>query len=284
MLQETVTLYVPYKAVGVPDEDCKATLTMYVTQPFDKEKENGRPAVLICPGGGYEYCSDREAEPIALAFAAAGYPAFVLRYSCVKKQFPTALVEAGAAMEYIRRRAREWYIREDAVYIVGFSAGGHLAASLCVHWNKPWLYEAFGEDTEIRPDGAILSYPVITTGPLTHQGSIDNITPNDASEAVLSRLSLEKHVTPDTPPTFLWHCADDGCVPVENSLRYAGALSENHVPFAMHIFPKGGHGLALANAVSANTDEQIVPAAQEWLTMALRWMAEREEERAKARL
>lgn len=275
MIHETITLRVPYDAVGVSAEGCKATLTTYVNQAFDLGKEQGRPAVLICPGGGYEYCSDREAEPIALAFAMAGIPAFVLRYSCVKKQFPTALLEAACAMEYIRRRAEEWNIREDAVYIAGFSAGGHLAASLCVHWNKPWLYEAFGQDTEIRPNGAILSYPVITTGVLTHGGSIQNITPLDRSPEMLSLLTLEEQVKPDTPPTFLWHCADDGCVPVENSLRYAAALSAHKVPFELHIFPKGGHGLAMADMSSADTDIQLVPEVTGWMNLALTWMKNR---------
>lgn len=275
MIHETITLRVPYDAVRVSAEGCKATLTTYVNQVFDLGKEQGRPAVLICPGGGYEYCSDREAEPIALAFAMAGIPAFVLRYSCVKKQFPTALLEAACAMEYIRRRAEEWNIREDAVYIAGFSAGGHLAASLCVHWNKPWLYEAFGQDTEIRPNGAILSYPVITTGVLTHGGSIQNITPLDRSPEMLSLLTLETQVKPDTPPTFLWHCADDGCVPVENSLRYAAALSANDVPFELHIFPKGGHGLAMADMSSADTDIQLVPEVTGWMNLALTWMKNR---------
>ncbi len=275
MIHETITLQVPYDRVGVSPEGCKATLTTYINQAFDLGKAQGRPAVLICPGGGYEYCSDREAEPIALAFAMAGIPAFVLRYSCVKKQFPTALLEAACAMEYIRRRAEEWSIREDQVYIAGFSAGGHLAASLCVHWNKPWLYEAFGQDTEIRPNGAILSYPVITTGALTHQGSIDNITALRRDENLLKLLTLETQVKPDTPPTFLWHCADDGCVPVENSLGYAAALSANDVPFELHIFPKGGHGLAMADMSSADTDIQLVPEVTGWMELALTWMKKR---------
>lgn len=275
MIHETITLNVPYERVGVSSEGCKATLTSYIGQAFDMGKELGRPAVLICPGGAYEFCADREAEPIALAFANAGIPAFVLRYSCVKKQFPTALLEAACAMEYIRRRADEWYIREDAVYIAGFSAGGHLSASLCVHWNKPWLYEAFGQDTEIRPSGAILSYPVITTGAKTHGGSIENITPLDKSPELLSLLTLETQVRPDTPATFLWHCADDDCVPVENALRYASALTENKVPYELHIFPRGGHGLSLANLEVADGEHQIVPEASEWIRLAIAWMRRR---------
>ncbi len=278
MIHETIELWVPYDRVGVSAEGCKATLTCYVNPAFEQEKKTGRPAVLICPGGGYEYCSDREAEPIALAFAAAGIPAFVLRYSVVKKQFPTALLEAACAMEYIRLHSREWYIRDNAVYIAGFSAGGHLAASLCVHWNKSWLYEAFGQDTEIRPDGAILSYPVITTGKLTHQGSIENLTALGAEPDLLKLLTLEQQVLPDTPATFLWHCADDGCVPVENSLRYAAALSKEKVPFELHIFPKGGHGASLANETTADEVGQIVPEIEGWLSLAITWLKNREKE------
>ncbi len=275
MIHKKIPLQIPYEKAGLSAEGVGAALTIYVTEYSPEIGRHRRPAVLICPGGGYEFLSDREAESVALAFLAEGIQAFVLYYSVVKKQFPTALLEAASAMAYIRAHAAEWDINPDGIAVCGFSAGGHLAASLLVHWNKPFVSEPLGFDGEQRPNAGILCYPVITTGPLTHQGSIDNITSRDASEEMLSLVTLERHVGPQTPPTFLWHCADDGCVPVENSLRFAGALSAAKIPFAMHIYPEGGHGLALANEVTAKTKEQLQPSAAGWFSLAAAWLKER---------
>lgn len=275
MIYKKVALQIPYEKAGLSAEGAGASLTTYVPEYSPEIGYHCRPAVLICPGGGYEFLSDREAEAIALALLAEGIPAFVLRYSIRKKQFPTALLEAAAAMAYIRTHAGEWDVNPEGIAVCGFSAGGHLAASLLVHWNKPFVTGPLGLSEEHRPNAGILCYPVITTGALTHQGSIDNITCRDASEETISLVTLERQVGVHTPPTFLWHCADDGCVPVENSLRFAGALSEAKIPFALHVYTEGGHGLALANEVTAKTSEQLQPTAAGWLPLAVQWLKER---------
>ena len=275
MIHKKIQLQVSYEKAGLSADDTNANVTTYVPEIFPEIGRHCRPAVLICPGGGYEFLSDREAEGIALAFASEGIPAFVLRYSIRKKQFPTALLEAAAALAYIRANAWEWDINPSGISICGFSAGGHLAASLLVHWDKPFVREPLGLTEQHRPNAGILCYPVITTGELAHQGSIDNITCQDSSEAMLSLVTLERQVSAHTPPTFLWHCADDGCVPVENSLRFAQALSTHKIPFEMHIYPSGGHGLALANEVTSRTAEQLAPVAAGWLGLAVAWVKER---------
>ncbi len=263
---------VPYEKAGIKIADLNPTLTAYV---IDRNKEcdyDRKPAVLVCPGGGYDYCSEREAGPVAIRFNANGYHSFVLRYSCVKKPFPCALLEAAEALAFIRKNADEWNIDPNRIFVCGFSAGGHLAASLSVHWNKPFVKDVLGYTEENKPNGTILSYPVITTGELTHQPSIDNLISDNPTEERLKLVTLDEQVDSDTPPAFIWHCADDGLVPVANALLYAGALSKNNISFVLHVFKDGGHGLSLADKTTAAYDGHINPEAAHWFEMAIDWM------------
>lgn len=202
------------------------------------------PAVLIMPGGGYEYTSDREAEPIAMTFASRGYQAFVLRYSCSPARFPVPLREAAMAMRYIRENAKAYNVESNMVGAIGFSAGGHLCGMLGTMYDAPELKDIAPAEM-VRPDALALCYPVAVSWGATHEGSFLNLCGED--EALRQRLSIEKQVRPDMPPTFLWHTRDDGCVPVRNSLLVAQALEEKGVAFAMEIFATGWHGLSLAN-------------------------------------
>ncbi len=273
MEKKTVKINVPYEKAGLSPEGCCAELDIYTVECYDNVEIKKRPAIIICPGGGYEYCSVREAEPVAVRFAAYGISAFVLRYSCVGKMFPTDLLEAAAAMAYVRENAELFCIDPEKIIICGFSAGGHLAASLAVHWNKPFVCEVFDRSPEIfRPDGAVLCYPVITSGEKRHDGSIVNIVGSEYPAGLMELVSLEKQVSPDTPPTFIWHTADDGCVPVENTLLFASALAENKVPFACHIFEKGVHGLALCDDSTAGYEGHMNPDCARWFGMAVDWI------------
>ena len=229
-----------------------------------------RPAVLICPGGGYAFTSDREATPIAMSFLAAGISAFVLRYSCAPDgvRFPTQLCEAAAAMKVIRSHAAEWNLDEKRIAVCGFSAGGHLAASLGVFWNSDLLKDRGLGGESCRPDAMVLSYPVITSGPKAHRGSFENLLGDQANdETMLTLISLEKQVTADTPPAFLWHTWTDGGVPVQNSLLFASALAEQGIRAELHIYPRGGHGLSLGNLLT-NTPDSVYPEIQDWITRA----------------
>lgn len=273
MENKTVVLDVPYKKAGIDPDGCRAELDLYCAGPYEGILLKKRPAVVICPGGGYEYCSEREAEPVAMRFAAYGIQAFVLRYSCFKK-FPANLLEAAQAVAYVRKNAAKLGVDPDKIMICGFSAGGHLAASLAVHWKKSFITDALGGESELyKPNGAVLCYPVITAGEKRHNGSIVNIAGDDASLREL--VSLEKHVTEDVPPVFLWHTADDGCVPVENTLMFAAALAEKKISFACHIFESGAHGLALCGDCTASGNEHFNPDCERWFPMAVDWIKSR---------
>lgn len=276
MEKKTVKLEVPYAKAGLNPEGCGAELDLYTLVKHDNIELKQRPAVIICPGGGYEYCSVREAEPVALRYAAYGIPAFVLRYSCVNKLFPTALLELAAAMAYVRSNAEELGVDPEKIMVSGFSAGGHLAASLAVHWNKPFITDTLGGSSDLyKPNGAVLCYPVITSGEKRHDGSIVNIVGADYPAEMMETVSLEKQVSEATPPVFIWHTADDGLVPVENTLMFTAALAEKKIPFACHIFESGVHGLSLCDDSTAGYDGHINPDCARWFGMAVDWIKSR---------
>jgi len=276
MEKKTVKLEIPYEKAGLASDGCCAELDLYTLEQHDNIELKQRPAVIICPGGGYEYCSVREAEPVALRYAAFGIPAFVLRYSCVNKRFPTALLELAQAMSYVRSNAAELGVDPDRIMVSGFSAGGHLAASLAVHWNKPFIADTLGGNSDVyKPNGAVLCYPVITSGEKRHDGSIVNIVGADYPAEMMETVSLEKQVTEAVPPVFIWHTADDGLVPVENTLMFASALAEKKIPFACHIFESGVHGLSLCDDSTAGYDGHINPDCARWFGMAVDWIKSR---------
>ena len=233
-----------------------------------------RPALLILPGGGYCHCSPREGEPIAMSFGDLGIQCFVLDYSVAPEhRWPQALLEVSAALTLIRENAKSWHIDPEKILISGFSAGGHLAASYCTLRHDPEVSRHIA-----APDiaGALLCYPVITAQPeLRHTGSFQCLTgEEELSAEIMERFSLERHVKKGvTPPTFLWHTAADGAVPVENSLLYAAALSKEKIPFALHIFPEGGHGMATGDKRTM-APKSIDPQVAQWIGLAKLWITE----------
>lgn len=257
-----VKLTPPYEKAGLSGEGLSPSLTCII---HDTDPDRKFPALIAVPGGSYEHCSKREGEPCAARWYSHGYNGFVLEYSCVDKPFPTALLELAAAVEYIRSNADSLSC-DGRIILCGFSAGGHLCASLGVHFER--YAEFFAEN--IRPDKMILCYPVITSGEYTHPLSAKNIAPTEKLKAL---AALENHVSEKTPPTFIWHCADDNIVSAENSLMFASALSKKKVPYELHIFPKGGHGIAMCDitTIKNNDSRYINPVAAEWFSLALRW-------------
>lgn len=249
----------------------------YVIDNSDEVDPNRRrPAVLVIPGGGYTMTSDREAEPIALKFVGAGYHAFVLRYSCSPSRYPVALCETAEAMRLIRGHADEWHVDPDRVAVIGFSAGGHLAANLASTVGDDDL-AAHGYDADaVRPNALMLAYPVITSGPLAHRGSFDNLLGPERKDdaAWLDKLSIEKHVDAHMPPVFVWHTVTDNAVPVENTLMLIGACKAAGVSVEAHLFPEGWHGLALGTMeTAANADPAAVfPCIQIWPKLACDWL------------
>ncbi len=223
-------------------------LTYYVPKTVFEGQQ--RPAVLILPGGGYEHVSAREAEPVALRFAAAGYAAFVLDYSVAPHMYPVALREAAMAMAYLRARARQLEI--GPVAAVGFSAGAHLCGCLGTLYDGEAVAD-IAPGSLLRPDALGLCYPVAVSHGRTHEGSFQSLCGEDA--ALRQRLSLDRLARPDMPPVFLWHTRQDASVPCRNSLVLAQALEEKGVAFALHIYHRGPHGLSVA-------DETAYPAGQ----------------------
>lgn len=234
-------------------------------------KQRAYPAIVICPGGGYEMLSDREAEIVAEPFYAAGYNTFVLRYSLKEKASGfRPLGQLAATVAQIRKNAEEWFTKEDRIVVSGFSAGGHLAGSLGVLFNKPEVLTQFENKELIRPNAMILCYPVITSDEYAHAGSIERASGAAKGTERYRWFGLDQHVDAQTPPTFLWHTAQDELVPVENSLKMAEALSKAKVPFEFHVFPKGPHGM------STCTEEVDTPSAHNarWVQWSIQWLQE----------
>lgn len=290
MLTKTIKLYENREDV---------TLTTYVlADSGEMLAGKARPAVLICPGGAYLSCSDREAEPVALRFASMGYHAFVLRYSvyfegqngwgsfgqteakehCI---FPRPMQDIGKAMLTIREHAQEWLVDTDKIAVCGFSAGAHNCAMYGVYWDSAYMTEHFGRPAEeFRPAAMILGYTL--SDYLFMQGSAAGDEDPMAKEMfemsvlaylgtrqpegeILDTVSPARHVGKQTPPTFLWATASDELVPVEHTYRMASALARAGIPHEVHIFENGPHGLSLADQSSAGDMTQVNGDAAWWV-------------------
>lgn len=222
---------------------------------FSPEKPNGK-AVIVCPGGGYAITAfDKEGVLVAQSLLEDGISAFVLKYRIpqdltnVDKSL-APLQDAQQAIRHVRKNATKYNIDPQQIGIMGFSAGGHLAASAATHFQKN-ADSNEADTTSVRPDFAILIYPVISfTEELTHMGSRNNLIGESPNEAAILKWSNEKQVTPETPPSFLVHAADDKAVLVGNSLAYYSACIKNGVSAEMHLYPKGGHGFGLFNTTT----------------------------------
>lgn len=260
------------KVFSLSDTNPDVILTSYVCGTSNEVPfNNKRKALLILPGGGYHFCSDREAEPVALEFLSRGYNVFVLRYTVNHKDFfPTQLIEASLAMKLIRDRAEEFRIDPDYVFVMGFSAGAHLAASLGTLWYKDYIYEKIDMPKGCnRPTGMILSYPVITSGKYAHRGSFCNLLGDKVNdESAMREVSLEYAVTENTVPAFIWHTRTDTCVPIQNSLLFAQALADAGTPFELHVYPEGVHGMSLCTKVIKSDN----PYNAQWVDCAYKWM------------
>ncbi len=255
------------------ENSCNPTLTVYIPEVIDEIiNSNGkRPSMLVCAGGGYGGLSEREAEPIALNFLNQGFNAFVLSYSVAPNRFPTQLREVAAAMEIIYKYADEWKCDTEKIAIVGFSAGGHLAAHYSTCFNIPEVREVFPESKSVN--ASILSYPVITADTTNaHIGSFENLLGHKPEGEEIEKFSCEKKVSEKTPPAFLWHTAEDKVVPAENSMLYAMALSKYKIPYELHIYPYGQHGLATVDRTTCGSlPENLLP-AKAWIKDANRWL------------
>lgn len=281
------------------------TLTAYLhsnSKEYSADKK--RPAVIICPGGGYVVTAEREAEPVAMKFAAAGYQAFVLRYSTYFGEgivdlskppvinenvvYPKPLFDLAKAVMVLREKSDQWLVDSENIVVCGFSAGGHLAASLGVHWKSDLLKAELGVESEVlKPNLLILGYPLLdfqltrstaetATNKFTEKFRVTSnvavFKQPEPDDETFEQANVIPWVSQDTPATFLWHTADDSKVTARNSLLFATELSNNEVPFELHVFESGVHASSLCDETSAGNSTHINPHCQIWFELALKWL------------
>lgn len=248
-----------------------AVLTGYLRDATEPMPEyNVRPAVVILPGGGYEYCSARESDPVAMQFLQAGYHVFILQYTVTSPSLHwQPLLDASGAILHLRQNAAALRVESHKIAVCGFSAGGHLAASTAILWDAEPLRSVLGiHGAEARPDAVVLAYPVISSGIFAHKGSFDRLAGND--DRLRAAFSLENHIQDGLPPFFLWHTVDDETVPVQNSLMLAQALTAHHIPYELHLFPHGVHGSSTCSREVGTPNSH----ASIWIELCVQWLAE----------
>ena len=228
------------------------------------------PAVIVCPGGGYNHISPRESEPIAIEYYRAGYNTFILTYTVGEgvKGF-TPLKQLATTIAQIRANADAWETRPDQIAVCGFSAGGHLACSLGTMFNKEKFLQAFGRTDHIRPDAMILGYPLILTDENGSSRALRLISGAEPGTEEYHWFGLDQHVDSETPPTFMWHTVTDPVVPIVNTIKLAEALSAAKVPFEYHVLPFGGHGLGTCKK---EINQTAYPYNERWMEWSIRWL------------
>lgn len=266
-----------FKKINLTDDE-NVYLDAYIA---DKVDGYTRKSVLVIPGGGYGcVCSQREGEPIALAFLKYGFNAYVLHYSVGRENnFPKQLIEASLAVKYIRDTSAEYGADSDSVFAIGFSAGGHLAGSLGILWDNAEVSRAIDMPRGYnRPDGIMLIYPVVSGKDFGHMDSFRNLLGSDKpSEEKIKETSLEEHVSVESSPMFAVHTSNDQLVNVRNSLALAEAYAKIGKKFELHIYPNAPHGVALGNEItecgcSAWNDDRIAG----WVELAAGWADKRD--------
>ncbi len=264
-----------HETIYLKEENKAITLKTYISGDEPEIEAKPRPAVIVIPGGAYFFWSDREGEPIVKRFFAAGFNCFLLHYSIrPHAKFPTPLQDASRAIIHVRENAEKYNIDPDKIFVCGFSAGGHLAAAIGTMWHRaeaaPWPDMPYGMN---KPNGMILCYPVITLEPPhAHETCAVEVSGGEVTPEKIAQYSCEKNITENTPPAYIWTTFDDDCVDSENSLMMAAAMKEAGVPFELHIFSKGPHGLATADReTSRGWEGWDLPDVKTWTDEAIAW-------------
>ncbi len=263
---------------NLPKAKEKTQVTLYIPDVWKEVDEDQTfPCTVICPGGSYWWCSEREAEPVALRMLGNGIAAAVVNYACQYQHYPLQLLEILAAITYIRRNSESLHIDPERIAVMGFSAGGHAACTAGLFWQEKLAEDALGiAHGEDKPNGMILCYPVITSGEFTHEGSMKCLLGDDPNAELVAKMSLENQVTENAPKAFIWHTSEDGLVPVENSLLIATALHKKGIDVEMHIYPRGGHGLSLCDETVTKRDglDDAAKYCSDWVPHCIKWIKE----------
>ena len=264
-----------HEKINLRDDNEAVYLKTYVID--EKNKKGPRQAIIVFPGGAYVALAQHEGEKIALNYFAAGINAFVLHYSTrgnnPDMKYPMPQVDASNAIKYVRDNAERFNIDPEQIYVLGFSAGGHLASSMGTIWHRQEIYDAaqpmeYGYN---KPAGMILCYPVISsTHPFGHVGSFKNLAGQEATQEEMDYLSSDLNVDEKTCPAFIWHTAADQAVSVKSSLMMANALDNYKIPFELHVYPKGPHGIGHPDGYGISEYED--PHAATWMPLSIEWI------------
>lgn len=248
-----------------------ATLTGYIQTPTPRSPWQEFPPLIIVPGGSMTHIPPEESEKTALAFAARGYQTFILRYSFLDEAqplYPKPLIDLARAVQLVKHHRQEWHLRKT-LFILGFSAGGHITALYNDYWSSQWFSALTGITNEMmRPTKIVLGYPVI---------DLDAGFPRNpatvrqwASDS--DKYSASRHVNAQNVPTFIWHTMDDQFVPVQNALNYSRALKKYQIPQELHLFTHGPHGMDIANELVAHHADGAQPHVAHWVELADEWL------------
>jgi len=271
MRTEKINLY-EYFGITKPD-GAKGILTTYVLDDYDYCYKRLRPAMLVIGGGGYAYVSDREKEPIAISYLSKGFNAYVLDYSVAPVKYPAQIIEASLAVLYIRQNAERDRVNVNKIAGIGFSAGGHLLGMLVTVMDNEEVKAMLKDKiSDCCLNGAIFSYAVVSSSTYTHVGSMENLFGDDLDKR--AQFSIDKRITVNCCPAFIWCTSDDNVVPSENSLMLAKSYRKAGVPFELSIFRTGAHGLSLCNEVTATKEMTwgFSPECEGWFEASVRWL------------
>lgn len=284
------------EVISLSEGVSNATLTAYIQDPsMDSKYPIIRPAIIICPGGAYIGITEKESEPVAMRFLAAGYHVFVLKYSIGigLAKFPTPFIDAARAVLLVRENSRRWFVDGDHITLCGFSTGGQVAAVLAASWKEAYLEEALKVNPELfKPNALILGYPLLDLyqfskknlenspqmKPLIEMMFTSTFGSLSPSKEQIEEWDCKRKITSDMPPTFLWTTAEDALVDVEESIDFIKALIIHKIPYEFHIFEKGAHGLSLGDQTVGYSDHEIKDLANVhvWVDLALRWLVDQE--------
>ncbi len=271
MICERIFLKDKFEFLGKDGKNPYADIYLPYNMTEMNRQNDKRPCLIICPGGEYEFCSQRESEVVVLKFLPMGFNAFVLNYSVAPHRFPSQLREVAALVELIYENAEEWNCDTEKIAIMGFSAGGHLAAHYSTSYDCCEIREVLPSSKQVS--ASVLCYPVITADKkYIHKGSFINLLGRLPDADDIEKFSCDKNVTPNTPPAFIWHTADDNCVLVKNSFLYAEALNQNEVPFELHIYPFGSHGLSVSDSQCFDFKTEVTEYNKAWVEDASKWL------------
>lgn len=256
-------------------QDGRVNLKTYIPDVWDREHSAPRPAMIVCPGGAWVFLSPTEGEPVALTFVKEGYAAFVLNYSIGDDSvFPNPLIEISWAIQTVREHAEEWHIDPNKIALSGFSAGSSVVAMSATQWMNPLIAETLGAPSEMyKPNAAVFAYGCNDLGTIFDSDDPDLVIPSPGKITAdrTPQIDVVHFVTKDTAPIFFYHCRNDVLVPVKNTWLLAEKLDEYKLPFEMHIFGSGQHGMSVHNRLTTPKGN-IDPSVTQWVPLCIEWL------------